>query len=565
MPEVPTIGDIEAYTFHEREWESYEQLRDSFTHTVPEQFNITRYCVDRWAPDKGRVALFSDGDNVDQQTYTYWQLRTITNALANYFESRGINRGDRIGVNLPQKPEAAMAHLAAWKMGAVSVPLSSLFGPEALSYRLDDAGAKAVVTDEMSIEAIREVKDDLDALETILTVGDVATMNGEVDFWTAQTGVSTSYDTVDTPADANAVILYTSGTTGPPKGVLHAHRSVLGHLSGIYSGYYNLQVHSSDVLWTPAEWAWIATVLGTLSTTLYNGLPLVAYRMAGGFDPITAFEIIENYGVSISFLPPTALRMMMQHTDTARRHNLDSIRVVYSGGESLGEDVADWANEVFAGAAVHEVYGQTEANVIVDECTTLFPRRESSMGKPCPGRTMKLLDPDETAPTEVEPGEVGEISLRVEDDPVVFKEYWNKPAKTAETIQNGWLRTGDLGREDDDGYVYFVSRKDDVIISAGYRIGPDEIEDAIASHPAVLNAGVIGIPDGERGEIPKAFVVLANGEQPTEELARELQSFVKERLAKYEYPREIEFIDELPMTVTGKTRRTALRDREGID
>lgn len=562
MTDIPVVPDVGAYAYHKEHWSSYESLREAFNHEVPAQFNIAAYAVDRWAPDKGRVAIFAGGDTEPDRSFTFWDLQRVTNKLAAYFESKGLTRGDRIGVNLPQKPEAAIAHLAAWKMGAVSVPLSSLFGPDALGYRLADAGTKAVVTDEMSLDAVRAATNDLDTLETVLVVGSPELTAGERKFWAALDGQPPAYETVATDATDDAVILYTSGTTGPPKGVLHAHQSLLGHLAGLYSGYYNLEVKAGDILWTPAEWAWIATVLGTMPTTLYNGLPLVAYHMDGGFDPITAFEIIERYGVTISFMPPTALRLMMQHTEAADAYDLDTIRVLYSGGESLGEDVADWAADVFEGAVVHEVYGQTEANVIVDECTALFPRREDAMGKPCPGRDVKLLDPTQRDPVEVDVGEVGEISVRVEGDPVVFQEYWNQPAKTAETIQAGWLRTGDLARADEDGYLYFVSRKDDVIISAGYRIGPDEIEDTVASHPAVLNAGVIGVPDEARGEIPKAYVELADGYEPSADLAADLQAYVKDRLAKYEYPREIEFIDALPMTVTGKTRRTALRDRD---
>ncbi len=564
MSEVPTTPNVESYTFHNREWEGYKQVRESFDHEVPGTFNIATYCCDRWAPGPDRVALFADGEDGKSLTYTYEQLRDITNRLANYFESKGLERGDRIGVNLPQKAETAMAHLAAWKMGAVSVPLSSLFGPEALSYRLEDSDAKAIVVDEMNVDVLREVKDDLDGLGTVLTVGDVNRESDETDFWAAQETVSPEYDTVVTDADENAIILYTSGTTGPPKGVLHAHRSLLGHLTGFVNGYCNLEIRESDVVWTPAEWAWIATVLGTMSPTFYHGLPLVANHSPGAFNPLEAFEVIERYNVSVTFMPPSALRMMMEVEDPAQRYELSSMRSIYSGGESLGEDVVDWARTVFEGAVVHEVYGQTEVNMVIEESTKLFPRREGSMGKRCPGREMRLLDPKEKDPVEVDTGEVGEISVRYKGDPVCFKEYWNKPGETDETIRQGWIRTGDLAREDEDGYLYFVSRMDDMIISSGYRIGPDEVEDTTASHPAVLNAGVIGVPDEKRGEIVKAFVELTADHQPDAGLKEEIQNYVKERLAKYEYPREIEFIDELPTTVTGKTRRTALREREGL-
>lgn len=564
MTEVPSLPDIEAYTFYQQEWKNYEDLYDAFEHQVPEKFNIATYACSRWANDKGRVALFGDTSDGESQTYTYWQLENITNRLSNYFQKRGIEPGDRIGINMPQKPETAIAHLAAWKIGAVSIPLSSLFGSEALEYRLNDSGAKAVIVDEMNIDALRSIKDDLNALETILTVGNLEREADEEDFWASQEGTSREFDNVETAAEDHAIILYTSGTTGPPKGVLHAHRSLLGHLTGFVDGYCNLEIRDSDVLWTPAEWAWIASVLGTMASTLYHGLPLVAYYSPGPFDPIEAFDVLESYGVTATFMPPTALRMMMQRTKRAREHDLSEVRSIYSGGESLGEDVVEWAEDVFGDAVVHEVYGQTEANMVLEESTKLFDRREGSLGKPIPGREVSLLDRDTGKPT-VSVGEVGEIGVRCEGDPICFKEYWNKPDKTANTLQDGWVRTGDLAKRDEDGYFYFVSRKDDVIISAGYRIGPDEVEDTVASHPAVVNAGVIGVPDDKRGQIPKAFIVLTEEYQPTDDLKSELQSYVKDRLAKYEYPRKIEFIEELPQTVTGKVKRTALREREGID
>ncbi|WP_340100444.1 acyl-CoA synthetase [Salinibaculum salinum] len=565
MSGVPTVPNIEAYTFYEKEWGSYEELVESFEHEVPERFNLATYLCDRWAEDKSKVALFGDGDGLEPETYTYWQLRNITNKLANYLRQRGVEKGDRVGIYIPQKPETAMAHLAAWKLGAISVPLSPLFGTEGLEYRLDDSSAKACIVDQEKLDTLRAVKEDLDDLETILTVDEDDPEADERDFWNVLETVSREFETVKTDAEDAATILYTSGTTGDPKGVVHAHRFLLGSLPNFLAGYCNLELHDSDVFWTPADWAWIAGLFVTMAPTLYHGKPLLAYHRNGPFDAVETFELIEQYGISASFLPPTALRMMMQETDEARNYDLSSLRSISSGGESLGSDVSEWAEDVFEGAVVQEVYGQTESMYIAQEVQKLFPRREESMGKPGIGRDEVALMDLETGEPTVGIDEVGEIAIKYQNDPIVFKEYWQEPEKTAEVRNDGWHYTGDTGKRDADGYYYFVGRKDDVIISAGHRIGPDELENTIASHDAVVNVGIIGVPDQERGKIPKAYVELAQGYDSSDALAEELQQYTKDRLAKHEYPREIEFVDSLPLTVTGKVRRTELRDREDIE
>ncbi|PSP73286.1 AMP-dependent synthetase [Halobacteriales archaeon QS_3_64_16] len=566
---------LEAYRFHEREWESYEELYEAFEWEVPETFNMATYLCDRWAErgegaddggGNGRIAFYSENEAGERETYTFEELREAANGLADFLAARGVSRGDRVGVNVPQKPETVMAHLAAWKLGAVSVPLSTLFGPDALSYRLADSGALACVVDGSNVDALRDVGGDLDDLETVVTV-DTAPENGEVGFEDAidgehagdSDGPERDRETVATDAEEDAIVIYTSGTTGDPKGVRHAHRVLLGHLPLFLTTFCNMDIEESDVHWTPAEWAWIASLFDVVLPGLFYGKPVLAYS-GGAFDAEAAFSLIERYELTNVFAPPTALRILMQADHSP--YDLDSVRVLPSGGESLGDSIVTWAEEVFDGAAVQEGYGQTEANMIVGDCTALADFREGTIGLPGPGHEVAIVDRETTEPLEA--GTVGEIAVRYAGDPVCFKQYWKKPGATAEKVRDGWLCTEDLGEMSEDGYVTFHGRADDVIISAGYRIGPEEIEDCLASHDAVADTAVIGVPDEERGKVPKAFCVLATGYEPSEELKGDLREHVRERLAQYEYPRGIEFLEELPTTVTGKVRRASLRDREGL-
>lgn len=551
---------LDTYHFYEQEWKSYDDLLDWFEWEVPESFNMAAYLCDRWAEDEERLALLVDDGSGGRTNYTYRDLRKSVDAMANYLHDQGIERGTRVGINVRQRPETVVAHLATWKLGAVSVPLSTLFGTDALRYRLNDANVVACFIGDSNVETLRPITDTVDSLETVITVGDVDPRNGETAYSDAIASASSHVETVETDPEDDAIIIYTSGTTGDPKGVRHAHRVLLGNLPLFLTSFCNLELHENDVFWTPSEWAWVATLFDVVFPALYYGRPLVTYTADESFNPETALDIIERYDVSIYFAAPTALRMMQQVADTDR-WNVSSVRCVPSGGESLGEPIVQWAQDVFDGAAVHEAYGQTEANMIVGDCTALFESREGKIGRRGPGHDVVVLDP-ETGNTTVEPGEIGEIAVRYEDDLVCFKEYWNRSEATAAKVQDGWLLTEDLGKMDADGYLEFVSRKDDVIISSGYRIGPTEIEETLATNDAVGDAAVIGIPDEQRGEVPKAFVVLSEGYEPSEELKETLRQDVRDRLAEYEYPRAIKFLDELPKTTTGKIRRATLEERE---
>jgi acetyl-CoA synthetase len=451
-----------------------------------------------------------------------------------------------------------IAHLAAWKLGAVTVPLSTLFGPDGLRYRLNDSGALACLVDDSTIDVYREIADDLDDLATVLTVGDVETASGETDFWAAIEGHSDEFDTVTTAADDDLTIFYTSGTTGAPKGVRHAHRMLLGHLPLFASWFLSLELTEDDVYWTPASWTWMGGLGIVVLPAMFYGMPTVGWNEQ--FEPEDVFELVETYEITNYWIPPTALRMMMQEEEAAEQHDVSSVRTITSGGESLGKTIIDWVNETFEGADIHEGYGQTEVNMIVGGCEPLDAMRPGKIGKAAPGQEIQILDPETAEPT-VERGEIGEIGVKYDGNPACFKEYWNKPEKTDTKIQDGWLLMEDLGTMDEDGYVEFVSRKDDVIISSGYRIGPEEIEDSLAGHDAVADAAVIGVPDDTRGEVPKAYITLADDYPSSESLEQELKDHVKNRLAKYEYPREMEFVEELPKTATGKLKRSALEEK----
>lgn len=559
---MSTIPDLEAYRFYEREWTEYDDLLDSFEWEVPERFNMASYICDRWCEDGDRTALVADDGDGNGETYSFERLRKEADATAAFLRERGVSRGDRVGINARQRPETVVAHVACWKLGAVSVPLSTLFGTDALSYRLDDSESVACFVDGSNVETLRESHGDVPSLETVVTIGDAEPTGDETAFGTVLSSSSERFETVDTAADDDAIIIYTSGTTGDPKGVRHAHRVLLGNLPLFITSFCNLELNDDDVFWTPSEWAWVATLFDVVFPGLYYGRPVVAHTADGSFDPETAMDLLERHHVTNFFAPPTALRMMEQ-LDAPERWDVSSVRCIPSGGESLGDTIVEWAEAVFDGAAVHEAYGQTEANMTVGDCTKLLDSKDGKIGPIGPGHDVVIVDPETAEPT-VDRGETGEIAVRYEGNPVCFKEYWNKPEATASKVQNGWLLTEDLGRMDEDGFVEFVSRKDTVIISAGYRIGPVEIEEALSAHDAVADAGVIGVRDEERGEVPKAFVTLAPGYEASTDLADRLRSDVRSRLAAYEYPREIEFVDDLPKTSSGKIRRASLEEREGL-
>lgn len=533
---------------------TYQELLDRFRWSVPVRYNIAADVADRHAvqrPDSpALVVLDADGR---ESRLSFADLARRSAQLANVLSAHGVRRGDRVAILLPQGPETAFAHLAAYRLGAVAVPLFTLFGPDALEYRLADSDAKALVTDIENWAKVAPLRDRLPQLDAILTI-DGAT-SGSVAFWPAIEQASDRCPPVDTAADDPAVIIYTSGTTGPPKGALHGHRVLLGHLPGVEMPQ-DLFPQPGDLFWTPADWAWIGGLLDVLLPALHHGVPVVAHRMRK-FDPEAAFALMARHGVRNMFLPPTALKMLRQvPVDAARRFGARP-RSIGSGGESLGAELLDWGRTVF-GVTINEFYGQTECNLVVANCATLMPVRPGAMGRAVAGHRVGIVD---DAGIEVPDGTSGNIAIR-RPDPVMFLGYWGKPEATAEKFAGDWLLTGDTGRRDSEGYFTYEGRADDVITSGGYRIGPSGIENTLLRHEAVAMAAAIGVPDPLRTEAVKAFIVLKPGVAASEALARTLQDWVKTRLAAHEYPRQIEFVDALPLTATGKIMRRALRARE---
>lgn len=535
------------------EAESYTAVRNAFSWQVPDRVNMAEQVCDRHAerhPD--RTGLIVAGVDGSRRDYSWRELRALSNKMANFLTAKGLKRGDRMGILLSQSVEAAISHVAAWKMGAISIPLFSLFGEEALAFRLKDSGAKVIVTEDIHLAKIEAIRDQLPDLELVVLI-DGKDGAGCADLWRGLDAASDRFRIVDTAANDPSYIVYTSGTTGNPKGALQGHRSLLGHMPAV-EFFHDFLPQPDDLMWTPADWAWIGGLMNCLMGAWFHGVPVLAYR-AKKYDPDEALRLMAKYRVRNTFMPPTALKMMRGVADIPS-YGTD-LRTIACAGEPMGIELLDWGRAAF-GITLNEFYGQTECNLVVANCQKIMEIKPGSMGRPIPGHTVAIIDDDGH---EVAPGTEGQIAVR-RPDPVMMLEYWNNPTATENKYRGDWLLTGDQGRMDDDGYFWFVGRDDDVITSAGYRIGPGEIEDCLTKHPAVSLAAAIGVPDPLRTEVIKVFIKLMPDHVGDTALEDEIRGFVKNRLSPHEYPRLIEFVDELPLTSTGKIRRKDLRDRE---
>ena len=528
----------------------YGALYRSFRWQIPAFYNIGVDVCDRWAGiDPARTAIFNLRADGTVEEVSYSALREASNRLANALAARGIAKGDRVAILLPQGPAVAVSHIAIYKLGAIALPLAMLFGLEAISYRLKDSGARTLITNAQGLAKLPAIRDTAPALEFVWSVDGPA--DGAEDFNAMLARAASEFTPVATAADDPALMVYTSGTTGPPKGALHAHRVLLGHLPGIEVPHEFLP-QPGDRFWTPADWAWAGGLLDALLPSLHYGVPVVAQKLEK-FDPEGAFALMARMHVRNAFIPPTALRMLRS---APRPKAKIELRSVGSGGEALGAETYEWGKATL-GITINEFYGQTECNLVVASCAAIGISLPGAMGKPVPGHNVAVIRPDGS---RCSPGELGQIAIK-RPDPVMFLQYWGKPDATREKFIGDWMTTGDQGVTDADGYFQFVGRDDDVITSSGYRIGPTEIEDCLIRHPAVALAAVIGKPDPLRTEIVKAFIVLKSGHAPSDALAADIRGFVKTRLSAHEYPREVAFIDEMPMTTTGKVIRRLLRQR----
>lgn len=563
--------------------DDYRALYETYRWHVPEDFNIAEACCGRWARDPAtmdRVAVYTEHEDGRRDAFTYAHIQAEANRLSQALHDLGAQRGDRIAIVMPQRIETVIAHIAIYQIGAIAMPLSMLFGPEALGYRLRHSGTAIAIVDETSMDNVLEARPDCPGLRTLIGAGG-ATGRGDHD-WDALLAARLPYAIAEagqtalaTKADDAAVLIYTSGTTGPPKGALIPHRALIGNLTGFVCSQ-NWYPQDDDVFWSPADWAWTGGLWDALMPALYFGKPIVGYQ--GRFTPDVAFSLLERYRVTNTFLFPTALKQMMKICPAPRERYDLRLRALMSAGESVGATVFDWCRDAL-GVVVNEMFGQTEINYIVGNCTAQndnsrhgWPARPGSMGRPYPGHRVAIVD-DEGRPCP--PDADGEVAVCATDihghpDPVFFLGYWQDEAATAAKYveHDGlrWCRTGDLARMDADGYLWYQGRADDVFKSSGYRIGPSEIENCLLKHPAVSNCAVVPSPDPERGAIVKAFIVLTPGFERSADadaaLVLELQNHVRGQLAPYEYPKAIEFIAQLPMTTTGKIQRRVLRLQE---
>jgi acetyl-CoA synthetase len=570
----------------------YDSLYRNFRWQVPEFFNMAQVCCHRWAqqPDAAKkIAVRAHNDRArsskDCKTLSYDQLFKQANQLSHVLTRLGVQRGDRVAIVMPQRFETAVAYMAVLQMGAVAMPLSILFGPDALEYRLQDSEAVVAICDESSADNMDAVRAQCTALRTVIGVGDAAN-HSEVNYSLECALMSEQFEAAQTKADDAAVLIYTSGTTGPPKGALIPHRALIGNLTGFVASQNWFGFDAADnaasqaVFWSPADWAWTGGLMDALLPTLYFGREIISYN--GRFSPEVALNILQAHKVTHTFLFPTALKAMMKAYPHPRQQFKLHLQACMSAGEAVGDAVFAYCCDEL-GVTVNEMFGQTEINYIVGNCAKFYLAKANSMGRAYPGHRVAVID---QAGAECAIGEAGDVAVNRYDlhghpDPVFFLGYWKNEAATAKKYTGNWCRTGDLAMQDVDRYLWYQGRSDDVFKAAGYRIGPGEVENCLVKHPAVVNAAVVPKPDAERGAVVKAYVVLTPDliavraafhwasdlkglKKHDKTLMHSIQQHVKGQLAPYEYPKEIEFIDALPMTTTGKVQRRVLRLQEEV-
>jgi acetyl-CoA synthetase len=530
--------------FRKYELGAYEEMREAHNWDVPERYNIATDVCDKH--DRDRLAMVWEDWEGNERRVSFGELQELSNKFANVLKAHGIEREDRVATLLPSLPETAAVFIGAYKSGAILLSMSVLYGDEGIQHRLRDSGARVLVTDENNRDRIPD-----GLVEKVFVMGG-AQRDGDFDFDKELAEADDSYETVDTAADDPAQLYYSSGTTGLAKGILHAHRYLLAHEEFEFCH----DVQDGELFHGSGEWAWAAGIAPLLGPWRYGAVALVQARK-GGYDPEEHLRFLSKHGVQNMFTTPTALRAMTGVENAGERYPLKELRITCSAGEPLNPEVIRWFRKQY-GITVFDYYGLTESYPLCGNFPTVEVR-EGSMGLPMPGWEVAILDEDEKP---VEQGERGEICLKARSNPHYPIGYWNSPEDTEEVFGGDWFHTKDAAQTDEDGYYWYSGRADDVIISAGYRIGPFEVESACVEHPAVKEAAAVASPDPRRGDLVKAFIVLASGHEPSDELADEIKKHVRERHSAYAYPREVEFVDDLPKTLTGKIRRIELREAE---
>jgi acetyl-CoA synthetase len=517
----------------ETAFSSYEQACAEHRWEVPDRYNIAADVCDKHPREK--LAMIHEDFRGNERRVTWGELQDLSNQFANVLTHRGVEPGDRVAMLLPPTPETAAAFLGTWKVGAILLSMSTLYGDEGIRHRITDSQAKVLVTNEANAHRIER-----ELVEQILILDEDLLAHG-----------STAFTCLDTAADDPAQLYYSSGTTGLAKGILHAHRYILGHEEFVYCH----DVRDGELFHGMGEWAWAAGICPLIGPWRYGAVQAV-YQREAGFEPGKQLDFLSRHEVSNVFATPTAIRSMMSIADAGTRYP-QKFRIVCSAGEPLNPEAIRWFRDQY-GVTVLDYYGLTESYPLCGNYP-FMEVREGSMGKPMPGWEVSILDEDERA---VGAGERGEICLKARTNPHYPIGYWNRPEDSKEVFGGEWFHSKDAASFDEDGYYWYEGRADDVIIAAGYRIGPFEVESACLEHPAVAEAAAVASPDERRGNVVKAFVVLAAGHEPSDELAEEIKAYVREHLSAYAYPRRIEFVSDLPKTLTGKIRRIELRQRE---
>jgi acetyl-CoA synthetase len=495
------------------------------------------------------LALVHEDADGTVRSWTFRALDKFARRMASSLARSGVAPGQPVGVHLGQGPETAIAHLACYYCGAIVCTMSELYGPDTLSHILRDTGLRTLITRRRAGALATALDQAADPVRLVTTDDE----SGE-NFWLLLESGDEAFTALEPASDSPALLMYTSGSTGRPKGMLHAHRVLDAYLPTVRL-FYNLSMDEPGaVFWSPADWAWVGGLLDLVLPAWAHGQTVLSW--SGRFEPPAALALMARHRVTHTFMTPTALKRLAEVTEPRKELDL-RLRYVCSGGESLPGEVVRWCEQQL-GAVCNEFYGLTEFNHLVGNCRAIYPVRPGSMGRAYPGHDVRLVD---DVGQEVPRGEVGEI-VASPGDPTLFLGYWGQPGIPESLRLGAFIRTRDLARMDDDGYIWYQGRNDDLIKSAGYRIGPAEVEDTLLKHPSVAEAAVIASPDPERGAIVKAFVRLKEGTVPSEELVRVLQQLVKTDLAAYKYPRAVEFVDSFPLTSSGKIRRSELRRLE---